>query len=474
MAVFGLARAFQTLAVAAAGMLAVCSSALVAAPRGRSEASLTRQIDNIVMDGRRELDLPGVSIAIMRGNRLVLSKGYGWAVLDKRIAASAETIYPVGSLSKQFTAAAVMTLVDRDLVSLDEPITRYVPEYRPVGVVPTVRQLLQQSSGIPTWDDLPELQDESDLGKFSLTKVATALSNHPVMYPPGDWWSYSNSNYTLLARLIERVTGTPYDQYMQGALFGPLGLRSTSGCRARAAGWAGGANFAAGYIEINGKFLPRPMRPAISIAMSGAGGLCSNALDLVRWTRKLVTGRAVGLRSFKQMIRPTSVRAGFVAPYGFGVSLLPFAGQRAVWHTGVMAGYISVLVYLPGSDITIAALTNSRHVWLHSIVKRLALAMIHAKPPLVRDQPIPQSEIARSVGVYNDYMFNFRVYREGQQLFVKVDQLGSSLRLRYQGGHDYVTAEPESFRFHFGPLDGPTKRVDWEWTELRAFARKVS
>ena len=470
----GLARAFQTFAIGAAVVFAACSSAVTASPLGYRETGLIRQIDDIVKDGRSQLDLPGVSLAIMRGKRLVLSKGYGWAVLDRRIPASARTIYPVGSLSKQFTAAAVMTLVDRDLVNLDQPITHYVTEYRPAGVVPTVRQLLQQSSGIPTWDDLPELQDESDLVRFTLPNVVMALANHPAMYRPGDWWSYSNSNYTLLARLIERVTGTSYDQYLQRALFGPLGLRSTSDCRTRSTEWAGGANFAAGYNEINGKFLPRPMRPAVAIAMSGAGSLCSNALDLVRWTRMLVTGRAVGLGSFRQMIRPTSVRAGFVAPYGFGVSLLPFAGQRAVWHTGVMAGYISVLVYLPDRDITIAALTNSRHVWLHSIVKRVALAMIEAKPGVLLDLPISESEITRSVGTYNDYMFNFRVYREGQQLFVKVDQLGAPLRLRYQGGHDYVTAEPESFRFHFGPLNGPTKRVDWEWTELRAFARKMS
>jgi hypothetical protein len=138
-----------------------------------------------------------------------------------------------------------------------------------------------------------------------------------------------------------------------------------------------------------------------------------------------------------------------------------------------MAGYISVLVYFPDQDITIAALTNSRHVWLHSVVKNVARAVMNLRAPPIRDLPIPDGEIVRSVGVYDDHMFKFRVYSQGRQLFADIDQLGSPLRLRYQGDHNYVTGGPQSFVFHFGPATGEVQRVDWEWTELRAFAEPV-
>ena len=462
----------RALVMWAAASVWTASSAVAATDAvSGSGVRLARTIDSIAQSGRRQLDLPGVSLVIMKGDNILLAKGYGWADLHKKIPATAATVYPVGFLSKQFTAAAVMTLVNRHEVSLDEPVTTYLPEYRSLNSPPpTVRQLLQQTSGIPTWDDLPELQDESDVSKFTLPKVIDVLSSHSPAYRAGDWWSYSNSNYTLLARLIERVTGMPYDQYLNRSLFAPLCLRATSECESRP---ADAPVLAAGYNNVGGNFLSRPMSPADAIAMAGAGGLCSNALDLAMWAHSLVDGRAVGLAAFRQMTIPTTVRAGFTAPYGFGISLLPFAGQKAVWHTGVMAGYISVLVYFPERDITIAALTNSRHVWLHSVAKKVARAVMELKVAPILDLPIPEQEIDRSIGKYDDYLFKFRVYRHGADLFASVDALGKPLRLRYQGGHGYSTSEPEGLRFHFGPEVGAVNRVDWEWTELRAFARPV-
>lgn len=457
----------------------LCTLALTGSPATAATGTVSRSthlsqsIDEIVEEGRRKLDLPGVSLAVMHGDQVIVAKGYGWADIAARTPASASTVYPIGSLSKQMTAAAVLALVNRRKIALDEPVETYLPEYRPPdGAQPTIRQLLQQTSGIPTWDDLPELQDESDLSKFQLPNVVDVLARHSAAYPAGYWWSYSNSNYTLLARMIERVSGMTYDRFLEQSLFAPLKLKSTSECKSRL-GWPAGRNLATGYENAGGNFRPRPMRAASALAMAGAGGICSDALDLARWARMLVTGRAVGLPAYREMTRPTKVRAGFTAPYGFGVSLLPFAGQRAVWHTGVMAGYISVLVYLPDQDITVAALTNSRHVWLHSVVKNVAQAVMGIKAKAVRNLPIPDAEFERSVGAYDDYMFKFRVYRKGQQLFANIDQLGSPLRLRYQGGHNYATGDPQGFLFHFGPRTGAVKRVDWEWTELRAFARPV-
>jgi CubicO group peptidase (beta-lactamase class C family) len=169
----------------------------------------------------------------MRGHRLVLARGYGVADREAGAPATAHTIYAIGSLSKQFTAVAIMKLYEEGRLQLDEPVTKYLPEFRASQTtVPTIRNLLQQNSGLPAWDDLPEFQDvdKGDSGRFELFKTVDVVARQPPLYRPGEWWSYSNSNYTVLAAVVERVTGTQHDEYLVGAFFDRLGLGSTRGC----------------------------------------------------------------------------------------------------------------------------------------------------------------------------------------------------------------------------------------------------
>lgn len=202
-------------------------------------------------------------------------------------------------------------------------------------------------------------------------------------------------------------------------------------------------------------------------------GLCSSATDLAQWMRALVDGHVVSAASFHEMTTAVPVAAGFTPPYGYGLSLRPLVGQRAVWHIGSLAGFMSVLAYLPDQDIIISALANRRRVRLENLVKNIARALVRLPAPVLRDLPIPAAERARSVGTYDDGMFTFRVYEQGEQLYVDVPPLGPPLRLRYQGAHEFATPEPDERRFQFEPVDGPVERVDWEWGEIRAFGRRV-
>ena len=219
--------------MAAAGV-AVCSSHLESVPgRQGQRASGAPAIDSLVEATRNELALPAVSIAIMRGQALLVAKGHGLADRESRVPPSERTIYPIGSLSKQITAAAVMKLVQQGQIWLDEPLATYVPEYRPTSrQMPSIRQLLLQTSGIPAWDDLPDMQDidSGNADRFTRSRMLDVLARTPVLYPAGQWWSDSNSNYFLLAAAIEHVTGMTHDRYLAETLFAPLGLGSTGGC----------------------------------------------------------------------------------------------------------------------------------------------------------------------------------------------------------------------------------------------------
>lgn len=431
--------------------------------------NLTRKVDRIVEAGRRELNLPSVSIAIMQGHRLVLAKGYGVADREAGISATARTIYAIGSLSKQFTAAAIMKLYEEGRLQLDEPASKYLPEFRSARTpVPTIRNLLQQNSGLPAWDDLPEFQevDTGDAGRFELFKMVDVIARQPPLYRPGEWWSYSNSNYTALAAVVERVTDRPHDEYLASTFFDRLGLRSMGGCASARVASAG--QRAVGYLESR-TFALRPLTAIKAKAFTGAGGLCSNVVDLATWMRALVHGEAVSADSFRQMTTAVRVRAGFTPPYGFGVSLLPLAGQRTVWHGGSMAGYIAVLAYFPEHDLIISALTNARRVRLEQVVKDVARELLGLRSPRLRDLPIDPREAERVAGGYDDGMFKFRIFRSGTQLFLDVPPAGSATRLMYQGGREFATARPTDFRLRFEPKAGEVERVIWDWAELRAY-----
>jgi D-alanyl-D-alanine carboxypeptidase len=220
-----------------------------------TSANAARKIDPLVAAGRSELKLPGVSIAMMRAQKLIFAKGYGWADRERGVAPSERTVYPIGSLSKQFTAAAVMKLVEQGRVRLDEPVDTYLPEYNTTQDPPLlVRHLLYQTSGVPEWDGLREMEDidTGDPARFTLNKVVELLRRQSQLYLPGAWWSYSNSNYSLLAAVIERVAGMTYEQYLSDNFFIPLGLGSTGSCQPERDRPAG--DKAVGYIAEDGSF----------------------------------------------------------------------------------------------------------------------------------------------------------------------------------------------------------------------------
>lgn len=473
----------RIIGVGLGGALALSGSACLAryatpARLANPPANLTIRIDSIVEHARREFHFAGVSLVVMRGQNVLVSKGYGLANISARTPATDRTVYGVGSLSKQITAAAIIKLVEDGRVQLDAPVAAYLPELAVARDSSLrVRTLLRQTSGLLAFDDYPEV-DTLGLGPdstmFPFQRVVAMIGAHAPRYRPETWWSYSNANYTLLAAIIERVTGLTYDEYLSRALFQPLGMTETRSCsptvrneRARAVGY-----------EIDGDSLVmRQTREYVVPSMTGPGGLCSSMVELAKWTRALVDGRAVNPASYLAMTSARPVDAGaygtFTPPYGFGVSLLPFAGQPAVWHTGVREGFMSVLAFLPQQDIIIAAATNTRHTPIDELALRIVREILATAEPQALDLPLSAEEASRTVGSYDDAMFKLRVFEESGHLFVEVPPLGVREPLLYQGNHLFVAGGPRRLRFQFDAVHGPAQRVDWEWSELRAYGKRT-
>lgn len=187
----------------------------------------------------------------------------------------------------------------------------------------------------------------------------------------------------------------------------------------------------------------------------------------------MVDGKAVEGASFRQMTATAPVRAGFIPPYGFGLSVPPLVGQPAVWHIGVLAGFTSVLAYFPSQEVIIATLCNSRHAPLQTLVRNVARTVMGLPAPVLRDLPISTAEAARSMGDYDDGMFKFRTFEKSGRLYIHVPELGPPSRLRYQGRGRFATAEPGMIRLWFERATGRAERVVWEWGEIRAYGRRT-
>lgn len=332
----------STLPTAAASQDAVWGGELVARIDSLAEATL------------RDGPVAGLTIGVKRGGDLLIVKGYGEADIENSVPMTAETVYRIGSLTKQFTAAAVLQLVEAGLMSLDDPMTDYLPDYPTQGHEVSIRHLLTHTSGIKSYTSLGDVfWLKAGLLDLSHAEMLELFQDEPFDFAPGEAYSYNNSAYYLLGMIIEQVSGEPYDDYLDGHLFGPLGLSRSSYChesqiiRGRAEGYEHGADWLVndGSISMN--------------TPGAAGALCSTVPDLLSWTAALRSGRVVSLASYQAMTTSGLLNDGSATGYGLALGVAPLGDHPRVAHTGGINGFSTVMAHYPDSDLDIVVLSNT-------------------------------------------------------------------------------------------------------------------
>jgi D-alanyl-D-alanine carboxypeptidase len=326
-----------------------------------------RQIDEIVARYLAQ-GIPGISIAVQRGNDLVIEKGYGFANRENQIPVDRATIFQIASVTKQFTAAAIMRLVERGEVRLSDSVRDFVPELDARGHTITIEQLLNHTSGLPDYIRLI-----TDAYKpMSQAEVVSLINSQPLNFTPGTAWNYDNSGYYLLGMIIERVSGISYAEYLDREIFQPLGLLHTSYC---------GTNpvqpMPDGYLMIGG--MVTPVKAAHNSIGYAAGSLCSSASDLRRWSEALSSGLVVTPHSYEQMTTRTLLPDGRTVGYGYGLGLGIQYGERVVAHGGSIVGFLSYLGWYPESEVRIAVLVNVISLdtpWAAEIARELAQLLL--------------------------------------------------------------------------------------------------
>jgi CubicO group peptidase (beta-lactamase class C family) len=414
------------MALAVAAALVACGPDV---PENLGEA-----IDRIVLAEMEEGGLAGVAVGVARGLFVVHAAGYGFADVENEIPVTPETSFRVGSITKQFTAAAIVDLADDGALDLDDRLTQYLPEYPGYGPDVTISMLLSHTSGVKNYTTM-EAWWETLAADMTPRRLIGVFEAQPFDFNPGIEFAYSNSGYVLLGWIAEQVTGQPYGGILNERLFVPLQLESTRYCDDRTLV----RNRARGYAVTDGH-----LTNATYVSMSqayAAGGVCSNVRDLIRWTRQLSRGGAVGREGWRAMSTPATLANGTPIEYGYGLALGYLEGHRRVSHVGGMLGFSGQIAHYEDDDLTIVVLSNTEGARTSAIEAEIARLMMGLGEQEVADILLAPEELDTYLGTYDLRLTRISITAQGGRLAteVTVPGLAGSHTLLYQGGHRFVS-----------------------------------
>jgi D-alanyl-D-alanine carboxypeptidase len=326
--------------------LIVCSFTLSALADPSGSPDLSRQAEKMIQDGVDNHG-PGVAVLVARDDIILYRSARGMASLELGVSLKPEQVFRIGSITKTFTAATILKLSSEHKLSLNDPLSKFLPNF-PNGSHITLSELLSHTSGVSDgWT--------TDAAKpIDTDETVKLIASVPPDFPPGSAWSYSNSGYMLLGAVMEKVTGKPWYEVIREQLIEPLGLKRTGFypdevvVTGRATGYS---------KDEQGKTI---LAPFVSISGPGAAGaLTSNAGDLFRWMRALTTDRALPSGLYQVMSSPATKLDGKRLDYGFGLMLGTVRGEPVVEHNGGIEGFSSHLLYFPNQHVTVVVLANT-------------------------------------------------------------------------------------------------------------------
>lgn len=315
---------------------------------------------------------PGAAVLIMKDGKPLYLKAFGKADLEFNIEMAPNHIFAIGSITKQFTACAILKLSQEGKLSLQDPVTKFIPGYPTHGHHITLEHLLTHSSGIKSITEMKKWTHEVQKQNFSPAELINFIKDEPNDFAPGEQFHYSNSGYILLGYIIEIASGKSYQEYLHDTFFGPLGLTNTSySSHSRIIpGRVAGYQKDKGYYE-NADYLSVTQPYA-------AGSVLSTVEDLYRWQEAVMNGQVISLQSLQQAHTPYQLKNGTLAPYGYGWRLGNIQGSKSVKHGGLVNGYAAFSLYLPVEKVFVAIFTNCDcNQDLEELASQLAAVAIH-------------------------------------------------------------------------------------------------
>ena len=345
-----------------------------------TRAAFAPKVDSLAKAYLNESGAPSVAIAVIRGNDTLAFAAYGTANIAASRPATSAMIYEIGSITKQFTAAAVMRLVEQGKVKLDDDMSKYIPQFPLQGRHVTIRQLLNHTSGIHSYTSSPGWQKtwSKDL---SPDEIIAFVARDTFDFAPGSAFRYNNTGYVMLGMVIEKASGQRYADYLASQFFKPLGLKHTAYCPSKTTD----PNFASGYTKT-----PSGAAPANYLSLThpfAAGALCSTVGDLVQWQRALASGKVVSPASYKLMSTADTLDNGKRLNYGFGLFPSTVLGHDVVAHTGGIPGFATAAIFSPDDTLSIVTFTNFDAASPNALAQKLLRIAYGAAPEDKQTRP---------------------------------------------------------------------------------------
>ena len=322
-----------------------------------------QQIDVAVAAEMQRQKVPGLALAVVLRGEVHFAKGYGLANVEHAVPVTTDTVFQSGSVGKQFTATAVMLLVEDGKLSLEDPITRFFPAAPPHWKGITVRHLLTHTSGIPDYEE-DKLDLRKDYGEEELTNFAMALK---PAFGPGSRWSYSNTGYVLLGFIVRKASGQFYGDLLRDRVFAPIGMKT-----ARVISEEEIVLHRAGGYRLVKDELKNQEWVSPSLNRTADGALYLTLRDFLAWDKALRAGAVLKPESWAKVYAPVRLASGKTYPYGFGWFVDQDYGQLRIHHGGGWQGFKAYISRYLGDDLTILVLANLRDADPEAFVERVA------------------------------------------------------------------------------------------------------
>jgi D-alanyl-D-alanine carboxypeptidase len=370
-------------------------------------AARADNVDDYVKAEMKRQHIPGVSVAVIKEGKIIKAEGYGLANVELNVPARPETVYKIGSVSKQFIAAGVLLLVQDGKLSLDDKISKFLEGTPDTWREITVRHLLTHTSGIvreaPGFDPL-KIQDDAEV-------IKTAY-NLPLRFAPGEKWEYCNVGYFSLAEIIRKVSGKPWSDYLSERVFTPLEMNATRATTMTEIV----QNRANGYVWRNGKL----DNAGIYFAVRPSGAFLSSVLDLAKWDAALYTDKALKQSTLSQVWMPVKLNGGATHPYGFGWELGTVGGHKRVNHGGSLPGFRAQFSRFIDDKLSVVVLTNGDNADSNLIAIGIAALYI---PGLIPERTVAKIDPKIFEAYTGQYQVNpsvsITIAREGDKLLLQ-------------------------------------------------------
>lgn len=361
-----------------------------------SEDEIVRKkIDNYMNSLTKYQNFQG-SLLVAKNDKLIINKGYGLAYIGQSIKNQSQTKFALGSVTKQFTAMAIMQLNEKGLINLEDNVSKYVPGLSE-GEKVTIDNLLTHTSGLTNYTDLPAFM-ESDFNNTDPMKMVDLIKDLPLEFAPGEIFKYSNTNYLLLGMIVEEITGESLEDYLEENILNPLDMKNTGVINGKNKVTPDATPYS-GYIEVE----EIDDKPVLSQSY-GAGNMYSTVEDLYRWDRALKTDKLVSEESLNNIFKNHIIMSEN-AGYGYGFMIADTEDGKVVGHGGNTFGFSSNIDRYVDEDLTIIALSNKGYVDLGNVsenVKNISLKKEYEEPEKIEEIEIEDKEIYQKyIGEYD-------------------------------------------------------------------------